>query len=219
MKIFTSSEFKYNPINRISTAQQDNKLDVEMIGNEKSAKLGTFSKVFNYYLKQTSNDRLPQLLAWFFLKKQMAEEGFNADKFETLIFNNFIDKDKYTWNQMTQDERKTWMSKNDISGIDINYKFPGANTPQGTTGYYVEDPKTGSSAHYYNPSTSKEPYNLGSYGYLLESLKNKQENKIDKQKTLEDSNYFGMGIEGKKYWDQIQSGKIENNPEPKFKKR
>ena len=219
MKIFTSSEFKYNPINRITTAQQDNKLDVEMVGNEKSAKLGTFSKVFNYYLKQTSSDRLPQLLAWFFLKKQMVEEGFNADKFETLIFNNFIDKDKYTWNQMTQDERKAWMSKNDISGIDINYKFPGADTPQGTTGYYVEDPKTGSSAHYLSPSTSKEPYNLGSYGYFLESLKNQQDNKIDKQKTLEDSNYFGMGAEGKKYWDQIQSGKMESNPEPKFKKR
>jgi hypothetical protein len=82
---------------------------------------------------------------------------------------------------------------NDISGIDINYKFPGANTPQGTTGYYVEDPKTGSSAHYYNPSTSKEPYNLGSYGYFLESLKNKQENKIDKQKTLEDSKLESLG--------------------------
>jgi hypothetical protein len=219
MKIFTSSEIKFNPINRITTAQEDNKLDVVMVGNEKSAKLGTFSKVFNYYLKQTSSDRLPQLLAWFFLKKQMVEEGFNADKFETLIFNNFIDKDKYTWNQMTQDERKAWMSKNDISGIDINYKFPGADTPQGTTGYYVEDPKTGSSAHYLSPSTSKEPYNLGSYGYFLESLKNQQDNKIDKQKNLEDSNYFGMGAEGKKYWDQIQSGKIESNPEPKFKKR
>jgi hypothetical protein len=219
MKIFTSSEIKFNPINRITTAQQDNKLDVVMVGNEKSAKLGTFSKVFNYYLKQTSNDRLPQLLAWFFLKKQMVEEGFNADKFETLIFNNFIDKDKYTWNQMTEDERKAWMGKNDISGIDINYKFPAADTPQGTTGYYVEDPDTGSSAHYFSPSTSKEPYNFGSYGYYLESLKNKQDNKIDKQKTLEDSNYFGMGAEGKKYWDQIQSGKIESNPEPKFKKR
>ncbi len=219
MKIFTSSEIKFNPINRITTAQEDNKLDVVMVGNEKSAKLGTFSKVFNYYLKQTSSDRLPQLLAWFFLKKQMVEEGFNADKFETLIFNNFIDKDKYTWNQMTQDERKAWMSKNDISGIDINYKFPGADTPQGTTGYYVEDPKTGSSAHYLSPSTSKEPYNLGSYGYFLESLKNQQDNKIDKQKNLEDSNYFGMGAEGKKYWDQIQSGKMESNPEPKFKKR
>jgi hypothetical protein len=219
MKIFTSSEIKFNPINRITTAQEDNKLDVVMVGNEKSAKLGTFSKVFNYYLKQTSSDRLPQLLAWFFLKKQMVDEGFNADKFETLIFNNFIDKDKYTWNQMTQDERKAWMSKNDISGIDINYKFPGADTPQGTTGYYVEDPKTGSSAHYLSPSTSKEPYNLGSYGYFLESLKNQQDNKIDKQKTLEDSNYFGMGAEGKKYWDQIQSGKMESNPEPKFKKR
>lgn len=219
MKIFTSSQIKFNPINRITTAQEDNKLDVVMVGNEKSAKLGTFSKVFNYYLKQTSSDRLPQLLAWFFLKKQMVDEGFNADKFETLIFNNFIDKDKYTWNQMTQDERKAWMSKNDISGIDINYKFPGADTPQGTTGYYVEDPKTGSSAHYLSPSTSKEPYNLGSYGYFLESLKNQQDNKIDKQKTLEDSNYFGMGAEGKKYWDQIQSGKMESNPEPKFKKR
>jgi hypothetical protein len=219
MKIFTSSEIKSNPINRITTAQEDNKLDVVMVGNEKSAKLGTFSKVFNYYLKQTSNDRLPQLLAWFFLKKQMAEEGFNADKFETLIFNNFIDKDKYIWNQMTQDERKAWMSKNNISGIDLNYKFPGANTPQGTTGYYIEDPKTGSSAQYLSPSTSKEPYNLGSYGYFLESLKNKKDNKINKQKTLEDSNYFGMGAEGKKYWDQIQSGKIESNPEPKFKKR
>ena len=123
MKIFTSSEIKNNPINRITTAQEDNKLDVVMVGNEKSAKLGTFSKVFNYYLKQTTNDKLPQLLAWFFLKKQMVEEGFNADKFETLIFNNFIDKDKYTWNQMSEDERKDWMSKNDISGIDINYKF------------------------------------------------------------------------------------------------
>jgi hypothetical protein len=219
MKIFTSSEIKFNPINRITTAQEDNKLDVVMVGNEKSAKLGTFSKVFNYYLRKTSNDRLPQLLAWFFLKKQMVDEGFNADKFETLIFNNFIDKDKYTWNQMSEDERKAWMSTNDISGIDINYKFPGADTPQGTTGYYVEDPKTGSSAHYLSPSTSKEPYNLGSYGYFLESLKNQQDNKIDKQKTLEDSNYFGMGAEGKKYWDQIQSGKMESNPEPKFKKR
>jgi hypothetical protein len=219
MKIFTSSEIKFNPINRITTAQEDNKLDVVMVGNEKSAKLGTFSKVFNYYLKQTSSDRLPQLLAWFFLKKQMVDEGFNADKFETLIFNNFIDKDKYTWNQMSEDERKSWMSTNDISGIDINYKFPGADTPQGTTGYYIEDPKTGSSAHYLSPSTSKEPYNLGSYGYFLESLKNKQDNKIDKQKNLEDSNYFGMGTEGKKYWDQIQSGKMESNPEPKFKKR
>jgi len=28
-----------------------------------------------------------------------------------------------------------------------------------------------------------------------------------------------MGAEGKKYWDQLQSGKIESNPEPKFKKR
>ena len=219
MKIFTSSEIKFNPINRITTAQEDNKLDVVMVGNEKSAKLGTFSKVFNYYLRKTSNDRLPQLLAWFFLKKQMVDEGFNADKFETLIFNNFIDKDKYTWNQMSEDERKSWMSTNDISGIDINYKFPGADTPQGTTGYYIEDPKTGSSAHYLSPSTSKEPYNLGSYGYFLESLKNKQDNKIDKQKNLEDSNYFGMGTEGKKYWDQIQSGKMESNPEPKFKKR
>lgn len=219
MKIFTSSEIKYNPINRITTAQEDNKLDVEMVGNEKSAKLGTFSKVFNYYLKQTSSDKLPQLLAWFFLKKQMVEEGFNADKFETLIFNNFIDKDKYTWNQMSEDERKDWMNKNDISGIDLKYNFPGANTPQGTTGYYVEDPKTGASAHYYSPSTSKEPYNFGSYGYFLESLKNKQENQIDKQQALEKSNYFGMGAEGKKYCDQLQSGKIENNPEPKFKKR
>lgn len=219
MKIFTSSEIKYNPINRITTAQEDNKLDVEMVGNEKSAKLGTFSKVFNYYLKQTSSDKLPQLLAWFFLKKQMVEEGFNADKFETLIFNNFIDKDKYTWNQMSEDERKDWMNKNDISGIDLKYNFPGAHTPQGTTGYYVEDPKTGASAHYYSPSTSKEPYNFGSYGYFLESLKNKQENQIDKQQSLEKYNYFGMGAEGKKYWDQLQSGKIENNPEPKFKKR
>lgn len=159
MKIFTSSEIKYNPINRITTAQ-DNKLDVEMVGNEKSAKLGTFSKVFNYYLNQTNNDRLPQLLAWFFLKKQMIEEGFNADKFETLIFNNLISKDKYTWNQMSKDERKSWMSKNEISGIDINYKFPGADSSQGTTGYYVEGPNN-SSAHYYNPSSSKETYNFG----------------------------------------------------------
>jgi hypothetical protein len=216
MKIFRSSEIKCNPINRITTAQQDNKLDVEMVGNEKSAKLGTFSKVFNYYLKQTANDRLPQLLAWFFLKKQMVEEGFNADKFETLIFNNFIDKDKYTWNQMPEDERKSWMEKNNISGIDLNYKFPGANTPQGTTGYYVEDSKNGSSAHYYSPSTSKEPYNFGSYGMFMKSL---EDNKSNKEKTLEKTNYFGMGSEGKKYWDQIQSGKIENNPEPKFKKR
>lgn len=27
-----------------------------------------------------------------------------------------------------------------------------------------------------------------------------------------------MGAEGKKYWDQLQSGKIDSNPEPKFKK-
>ena len=216
MKIFTSSEIKYNPINRITTAQ-DNKLDVEMVGNEKSASLGTFSKVFDYYLKQTNNDRLPQLLAWFLLKKQMAEEGFNADKFETLIFSNFIDKDKYTWNQMSEDERKSWMSKNDISGIDINYKFPGADSSQGTTGYYVEDPKSGSSAHYYSPSTSKDPYNFGtSPEQWKKAIEDSQKNK---QSTLEKSNYFGMGAEGKKYWDQLQSGKNESNPEPKFKKR
>jgi hypothetical protein len=216
MKFFTSSEIKYNPINRITTAQ-DNKLDVEMVGNEKSAKLGTFSKVFNYYLNQTNNDRLPQLLAWFFLKKQMIEEGFNADKFETLIFNNLIDKDKYTWNQMSKEERKSWMSKNEISGIDINYKFPGADSSQGTTGYYIEDPNNGSSAHYYSPSTSKDPYNFGTTSEQWK--KATEDSQKNKQSILEKSNYFGMGTEGKKYWDQLQSGKIESNPEPKFKKR
>lgn len=197
-------------------SSDDHSLPVVMVGNEKSAKLGDFSKVFNYYLKQTSNDKMPQLKAWFFLKKQMVEEGFNADKFETLIFANFIDKDKYTWNQMSTDDRKSWMESNGISGIDLNYKFPGADTPQGTTGYYVEDPKTGSSAHYFSPSTSKEPYNFGSYGLWQKAV---EENKKSKQDTIEKSNYFGMGAEGKKYWDQIQSGKIENSPEPKFKKR
>jgi hypothetical protein len=215
MKIFTSSEIKYNPINRITTAQ-DNKLDVEMVGNEKSATLGTLKKVFDYYLNQTKNDQLPQLKAWFFLKKQMSEEGFNADKFETLIFNNFIDEDKYSWNQMSQDERKSWMSKNDISGIDIDYKFPGADSPQGTTGYYAEGPNN-SSAHYYNPSSSKEPYNFGTTPEQWQ--KATEDNQKNKQSTLEKSNYFGMGDEGKKYWDQLQSGKIESNPEPKFKKR
>ena len=46
-----------------------------------------------------------------------------------------------------------------------------------------------------------------------------EDNQKNKQSTLEKSNYFGMGAEGKKYWDQLQSGKIDSNPEPKFKKR
>ncbi len=46
-----------------------------------------------------------------------------------------------------------------------------------------------------------------------------EDSQKNKQSTLEKSNYFGMGAEGKKYWDQLQSGKNESNPEPKFKKR
>lgn len=189
---------------------ENNTLSTKMVNNEKSATLGDISRAFNYYLKETSSDKLPQLKAWFLLKKQMADEGFNADKFETLVFNNFIDKDKNVWNGMSKEERESWMNSNGISGIDLNYSFANAQT-----GYSITDPKNGSSAQYFSPSTSKEPYNFGSYGDLQKAYQSNQNNK---QEVLEKSNYFGMGDAGKEYWKKLQTGRIENSPEPKFKK-
>jgi hypothetical protein len=213
MDIFSNNKIKNNSINRI-VESQDNKLDAVMRGNEKTATLGTLSKVFNYYLNRAKNDKLPELLAWFFLKRQMADEGFNYDKFENIVFSNFIDKDKYTWNQMSLDEKKSWMQSHDISGIDLNYKFPGVNTPQGNSGYYFYDPKSGSSARYLNPSTSKEPYNFGSYG-----MKPVKQNMEEKEKFLKDTNYFGFGEAGKQYWEKLKLSGPDSLPEPKFKKR
>lgn len=213
MDIFSNDKIKNNSINRI-VESQDNKLDVVMRGNEKTATLGTLSKVFNYYLSRTKNDKLPELLAWFFMKRQMADEGFDYDKFENIVFSNFIDKDKYTWNQMPIEEKESWMRSHDISGIDLNYKFPGVQGPQGNSGYYSYDPKSGSSARYYNPSSSKEPYNFGSYGQKVPD-----DNLKEKEMILEKTNYFGFGEAGKQYWQKLKSGEIESNSEPKFKQR
>lgn len=216
MDNFSNFKIKDNSLNRI-VVSQDNKIPSVMVGREKSATIGTFSKVFNFYLNQTKNDKLPQLKAWFMLKKQLSEEGFAPDKFETLIFNNFIDRDKYTWNQMSREQRIDWMKSNDISGININYIFPGANSPSGSEGYSVTDPNTGASAQYLNPSTSKEPYNFGS-GYSM--MNNKAIPKLqEKEDFLEKTNYFGFGEAGKQYWNQIKNEKLKDSQEPKFKQR